>query len=74
MLVLINVEMVARYVFNTSTLIADEYGGYLFVWITMVGCGHACCAPTVLCRDRLVDRVSPGDVHAIGIGAAWSGS
>lgn len=41
MAVLINVEVVARYVFNGSTLIADEYAGYAFVWMTLLGFAHA---------------------------------
>ena len=41
MAVLINVEIVARYLLNTSTLIADEYSGYLFVWSTLLGFGYA---------------------------------
>jgi TRAP-type C4-dicarboxylate transport system permease small subunit len=33
--VLMNVEIVSRYVFKTSTQIADEYSGYLFTWMTL---------------------------------------
>src|SRR5260221_12462614 len=40
LLVLINVEVVARYGFNTSTLIADESGGFLFAWGTILGAPH----------------------------------
>ena len=36
MAVLINVEVILRYLFNSSTLIADEYSGYLFVWMTLL--------------------------------------
>ena len=37
LLVLIVVEIVARSAFGVSTLIADEYGGYLFVALTYLG-------------------------------------
>lgn len=40
-LVLINVEVAGRYVLGYSTLISDEYGGYLFTWILMFGFLHA---------------------------------
>ena len=35
--VLINVEVVGRYIFDFSTLICDEYSGYLFSMLTMFG-------------------------------------
>ena len=47
LLVLINVEVVARYLFARSTLIADEYGGYLMAWITLLGSGHRCAATAI---------------------------
>ena len=37
MIVLINVEVTGRYVLGFSTLISDEYSGYLFCWIVMLG-------------------------------------
>lgn len=73
LLVLINVEVVARYVFNTSTLIADEYGGYLMAWITMLGAVHLLRADRHLTMTALVDRMPPGARNAIGIAAALIG-
>jgi TRAP-type C4-dicarboxylate transport system permease small subunit len=35
MAVLMNVEIFSRYLFKTSTQIADEYSGYLFTWMTL---------------------------------------
>jgi len=37
MVLLINVEVLGRYFFNFSTLIADEYGAYLFAWCSFLG-------------------------------------
>ena len=56
MAVLINVEVVARYVFNSSTLIADEYSGYLFVWSTLLAFGYAFHAGQFLRVDAVVHR------------------
>ena len=57
MAVLINVEVVARYVLNTSTLIADEYSGYLFVWSTLLGFGYALQTGQFLRVESLVTRL-----------------
>jgi TRAP-type C4-dicarboxylate transport system permease small subunit len=58
LLALINVEVVARYVFSTSTLIADEYGGYLMAWVTMLGAVHILRADRHLTMTVFVDRLS----------------
>lgn len=73
LLVLINVEVVARYVFNTSTLIADEYGGYLMAWITMLGAVHILRADRHLTMTAVVDRLSPRGRNIAGIAAAVIG-
>ncbi len=57
MAVLINVEVVARYVFNTSTLISDEYSGYLFVWLTLLGFAYALQSGQFLRVEMLVARL-----------------
>ena len=59
LLILINVEVVARYVFGRSTLVADEYGGYLMAWITMLGAVHLLRADRHLTMTWVVDRLSP---------------
>lgn len=41
MTVLITVEIIARFVLNSSTLISDEYSGYLMVFITYWGAAAA---------------------------------
>ena len=73
LLALINVEVAARYVFNTSTLIADEYGGYLMAWITMLGAVHILRADRHLTMTAFVDRLSPRARNATGIVAAVIG-
>ena len=40
LLVLMNVEVVGRYLVGYSTLIADEYGGYIYTWIVLLGAVH----------------------------------
>ena len=57
MAVLVNVEIVARYLFNTSTLIADEYSGYLFVWSTLLGFAYALQSGHFLRVESLVVRL-----------------
>ena len=57
MAVLINVEIAARYLLNTSTLIADEYSGYLFVWLTLLGFGYALQSGQFLRVESLVARL-----------------
>jgi len=37
---LILVEIVLRYVFNTSTMLSDEYSGYLYLALTCFGLGY----------------------------------
>ncbi|HVO86992.1 MAG TPA: TRAP transporter small permease [Casimicrobiaceae bacterium] len=56
MAVLINVEVVARYGLNSSTLISDEYSGYLFVWSTLLAFGYALHTGQFLRVEAVVDR------------------
>lgn len=58
MVVLINVEVAARYLFSTSTLIADEYSGYLFVWLTLLGFSYALQSGQFLRVEGLIKRLS----------------
>jgi len=57
--VLINVEVFARYVLNRSTLLADEYGGYLFVSISFFGFAHALRSGQFLRVSFVVDLLAP---------------
>lgn len=40
-LVLINVEIIVRYLFRSSTLISDELSGYMLCWMTLLSFLHA---------------------------------
>lgn len=73
LLILINVEVVARYCFGNSTLVADEYGGYLMAWITMLGAIHLLRADQHLTMMWIVDKFSPAIRNVVGISAALIG-
>jgi len=77
--VLIGVEILVRGVAGKSTLIADEYSGYLFVWITMIGFAHALQSGAFLRVDNLVSRMGPrgqalADVLSATAGVLVSGA
>lgn len=73
LLVLINVEVAARYLFARSTLIADEYGGYLFAWIVLLGAIQALRGDRYLSMTALVERASPRLKQALAIAGAAIG-
>ncbi len=78
MAVLINLEVVARYLFNTSTLIADEYSGYLFVWSTLLAFGYAFNSGQFLRVDAVAHRLrgrarAASELLAASAGLAVSG-
>lgn len=70
---LINVEVAARYLFARSTLIADEYGGYLFTWIVLLGAIQALRGDRYLSMTALVDRASPRVKNALATAGALVG-
>jgi TRAP-type transport system small permease protein len=55
--VLINVEIVLRYFAGSSTLVADEYSGYMFTWMSLLGFGYALQSGQFLRVEALVDRM-----------------
>lgn len=59
LVVLINVEVVLRYFLNSSTLIADEYGGYALVWICLLGFGQALRSGQFISVDVFSRRFPP---------------
>ena len=59
---LINVEVFGRYFFNYSTLISDEYSGYLFSWMTLLCFFYALRNDRFLRVDALVHRLR-GRLH-----------
>lgn len=60
MVVLLVVEVAGRYVLGFSTLVADEFGGYLFVGLTFLGFAQALRAGQFLNVDLAVRRLPPG--------------
>lgn len=73
LLALMTVEVVARYVFGRSTLVADEYGGYAMAWMTMLGAVHLLRADRHLTMTWVLDRMSPAGRNAAGLLAALVG-
>jgi TRAP-type C4-dicarboxylate transport system permease small subunit len=59
MVLLINVEVIVRYGFNTSTLISDEYSAYLFVGCSFLGFAYAFRKGHFLRVNTLTARLSP---------------
>jgi len=59
MALMVIVEIVMRGVIGKSILIADEYSGYLFVWITMIGFAYALQLGAFLRVDNFVGRMGP---------------
>ena len=58
LLALMNVEIAARYLFGKSTLLADEYGGYFYAWIVLLGAVHLLRSDKYLTVTLLTDRLS----------------
>lgn len=59
LLALMNIEVLARYLLNRSTLIADEYAGYFYAWIVLLGAVHLLRSDKYLTVMLLIDRLSP---------------
>lgn len=51
MFLLINVEIAVRYVLGGSTLVADEYAGYMFAALVFLGMNHAIYAEKLITID-----------------------
>lgn len=73
LLVLINVEVFGRYFFSYSTLIADEYGGYLYAWMVLLGGVHLLRSDRYLTMTMVVDRLPRFAQNLIGIVGALVG-
>lgn len=73
MFTLINTEIVMRTIFARSTLISDEYGGYLLCWLTLTGLLY-CVRTDQLLRVRLViDRAGGMPASLLNAAAAFGG-
>ena len=64
MVALINVEVAGRYLFGYSTLISDEYSGYLFCWIVMLGMLYVARSDRLL-RVDAIHRCLPAIVRNV---------
>lgn len=73
MLGLVNVEVAGRYLFGTSTLVADEYAAYLFVWVTLLGAAYTLREERHLRVGAAVDRLPAPVRRAAALGAAVLG-
>jgi TRAP-type C4-dicarboxylate transport system permease small subunit len=73
LLVIMNVEVVARYLLNSSTLIADEYGGYLYTWIVLLGAVHLLRSDRYLTMTSVIDRLSRRMRNFFGVFGALIG-
>lgn len=67
LVVLINVEVFGRYFFSYSTLIADEYGGYLYAWIVLLGGVHLLRSDRYLTMTAIVERLPNSAQAGIGL-------
>ena len=60
-------------VFGKSTLLADEYGGYFYAWIVLLGAVHLLRSDKYLTVTLLTDRLSPRGRNAAAIFAGVIG-
>jgi TRAP-type C4-dicarboxylate transport system permease small subunit len=59
LLVLMNIEVVARYGLGKSTLVADEFGGYIYACIVMLGGVHLLRSERYLTMSALLNKAGP---------------
>jgi TRAP-type C4-dicarboxylate transport system permease small subunit len=67
LLLLMNVEVAARYLFNSSTLLADEYSGYLYTWMVLLGAVHLLRSDRYLSMTSIIERMSPRVQNLFGV-------
>jgi TRAP-type C4-dicarboxylate transport system permease small subunit len=73
LLTLMNVEIIMRYVFRKSTLLADEYGGYFYAWIVLLGAVHLLRSDKYLTVTLVTDRLTPSGRNAAAMFAGMIG-
>jgi len=73
MAVLINVEVIGRYLLGFSTLIADEYSAYFFVGCTFLGFIYSFRRGHFLRVSLIVDRMKPRTQKIFHCWAAFLG-
>ncbi|CAH1692961.1 TRAP-type C4-dicarboxylate transport system permease small subunit [Hyphomicrobiales bacterium] len=57
LLALTNIEIAGRYFLGFSTLIADEYGGYAYCWLVLLGAVHLLRSDSYLTITLIIDRL-----------------
>ncbi|MDR1536264.1 MAG: TRAP transporter small permease [Planctomycetota bacterium] len=57
---LVFLNVVLRYLFNSSIIVSEEVGRYMFVWMTFLGSIVALSENSHIKVDILVDRLPPG--------------
>ena len=72
--VLVNLEVVLRYGFGKSTLLADEYSGYFFVWMSLLGFGYALDTGQFLRVEAFVERLHGPSREAAELFGALAGA
>lgn len=72
-LVLINLEIVVRYAFRSSTLISDEMSGYMLCWLTLLSFLHAARRDYFIRVQFATNMMSPKWRNFSGILAALCG-
>jgi len=65
MVILINTEVFGRYLFQYSTRIADEYSGYFYAWIVLLGGVHLLRSDRYLMMTSVLDRLSRRAQNAV---------
>jgi len=72
--VLVNVEIVLRYLFGKSTLVSDEYSGYFFVWMSLLGFGYALQTGQFLHVEALIGRFRGAALESAELFGALAGA
>lgn len=70
---LVNIEIGLRYFFGHSLLITDEYTGYFFVWMSLLGFGYALQNGQLLHVDAFVGRLRGRPRHGCELVGALAG-
>ena len=70
---LVNVEIFSRYLFNYSTRISDEYSGYFYAWIVLLGGVHLLRSDRYLMMTSVLDKLPVRGQNFVYIIAACVG-
>lgn len=73
MLILVNIEVLGRYVFGFSTFVSDEYGAYFFVGCTFFGFAYTLHEGGFLRVNLVLERLSPRHHSCLQLAASVLG-